>query len=398
MKMKKFTLLLAAVAFLAMPSGCKKTPTEPDQEQGKEEQEKVYPTYATTEEPNPFSWVAVDDQGNSLDPDTGRYPDVAYRKERTVAIFYFLWHGCHGYDRGANNNNVVPPSASDTKSPYDIQKLLDESSTSPALGGIGIMHHWGEPYLGYYVANDDWVIRKHAQMLVDAGVDAIFFDVTNGYHYLPVVHNLARNYMEMRAQGNKTPQFAFLLNANIEGMSQTLYNEIYSKGLYKELWFTWLGKPVMLADPTQVPAAIRDEFTLRQSWFLWNSSADTWFGDGQDKWPWGGWYPQQAGKHGGKTEFVSVMPATHPISNIGRSYDVVSNSEPRIKTPEKDSGERHLFQEAVRPGDEAQSADHVLHRLERVDCPASGSLQLPGSLLRRPVQSRIQPRHRAAQR
>ena len=21
------------------------------------------------------------------------------------------------------------------------------------------MHHWGEPYLGYYVANDEWVIQ-----------------------------------------------------------------------------------------------------------------------------------------------------------------------------------------------------------------------------------------------
>ena len=91
MKMKKFTLLLATVAFLAMPVGCKKTPKEIDPEQKEEEEEeKVYPTYGTTEEPNPFSWVAVDDQGNSLDPDSGGYPDVAYRKDRTVAIFYFL--------------------------------------------------------------------------------------------------------------------------------------------------------------------------------------------------------------------------------------------------------------------------------------------------------------------
>ena len=350
MKMKKFTLLLAAVAFLAMPVGCKKTPKEIDPEQKEEEEEeKVYPTYGTTEEPNPFSWVAVDDQGNSLDPDSGGYPDVAYRKDRTVAIFYFLWHGCHGYDRGANNNTVVPPTASDTKSPYDIQKLLDASPTEPKLGGLGVMHHWGEPYLGYYVANDDWVIRKHAQMLVDAGVDAIFFDVTNGYHYLPVVHNLARNYMEMRAQGNKTPQFAFLLNANVEGISQTLYNEIYSKNLYEDLWFKWLGKPVMLADPKQVPGNIRDFFTLRQSWFLWNSPGnDTWFEDGQDKWPWGGWYPQQAGKHGGKSEFTYVMPATHPTSGIGRSFDVISNTEPRIKTPEKGIYFKKQFEQAMK--------------------------------------------------
>ena len=34
-------------------------------------------------------------------------------------------------------------------------------------------------YLGYYLADDDWVIRKHAQMLTDAGVDVIIVDLTN---------------------------------------------------------------------------------------------------------------------------------------------------------------------------------------------------------------------------
>ena len=348
---KKWMLVMALLAILAViPTGCKKEKEKPEEEK-EEEPEKVYPTYATTEEPNPFSWVAVDDLGNSLDPDTGRYPDVAERKERTVDIFYFLWHGCHGYDRGANYNQVVPPTASDTQSPYDIQKLLDQNPTEPALGGIGVMHHWGEPYLGYYVANDDWVIRKHAQLLVDAGVDAIFFDVTNGYHYLPVVENLARIYTQMRSEGNKTPQFAFLLNANVASVAQTLYNEIYSQHKYEDLWFKWLGKPVMLANPAEMPPGMVEEFTLRHSWFLWNQPAnDTWFDDGEDKWPWGGWYPQQAGKHGGKNEFTYVLPATHPISNIGRSYDVVSNSEPpaRSQAPEKGIYFNKQFDQAMK--------------------------------------------------
>ena len=47
---------------------------------------------------------------------------------------------------------------------------------NPAFGPEHAFHHWGEPYLGYYVANDEWVIRKHAQMLTDAGVDVLFFD------------------------------------------------------------------------------------------------------------------------------------------------------------------------------------------------------------------------------
>ncbi len=42
------------------------------------------------------------------------------------------------------------------------------------MGPAHAMHHWGEPYLGYYVSNDEWVIRKHAQMLSDAGVDGCF--------------------------------------------------------------------------------------------------------------------------------------------------------------------------------------------------------------------------------
>ncbi|MEQ1786482.1 MAG: polysaccharide biosynthesis tyrosine autokinase, partial [Acidimicrobiales bacterium] len=34
----------------------------------------------------------------------------------------------------------------------------------------GAPHHWGEPELGYYRMTDPFVIRKHASMLVDAGV------------------------------------------------------------------------------------------------------------------------------------------------------------------------------------------------------------------------------------
>ena len=349
--MKRETLLLfigAMASIFAMPVACSRSSKPEEEGQEQQEETKKYSVYTPTEVSNPYSWVAVDDQGNSIDPDTGMYPDVTERKDRTVAMFYFLWHGCHGYDVGANSNSVIPPTSSDTKSPYDIQKLLDENPTAPALGGLGIMHHWGEPYLGYYVANDDWVIRKHAQMLSDAGVDVIFFDVTNGYHYLPVVHNLARVYTEMRAEGNTTPQIGFLLNAQPAAVFQALYDQIYSAGKYEPLWFKWLGKPVVMANPAEIPSKYHNDFTFRQSWFLWNSSADTWFGDGEDKWPWGGWYPQQAGKHNGKAELVSVMPATHPTSGIGRSYDVISKSEPSVKTPEKGIYFKKQFEQAMK--------------------------------------------------
>jgi hypothetical protein len=39
---------------------------------------------------------------------------------------------------------------------------------------------WEEPLFGYYKTTDPWVLRKHAEMLADAGVDVVFFDCTNG--------------------------------------------------------------------------------------------------------------------------------------------------------------------------------------------------------------------------
>ena len=362
--MRHIRVCLVSAALLAMLCLPCCGPVEPEQDQGqdqgqeqgqeqeqKQEQEipdEPPPVDVSSILPDPFSWIAVDGQGNSIDPDLGIYPEPEKRAGKTVAIFYFLWHGCHGYDRPGNSNSVVPPYGYDVHSPYNIQQLLDENPSAPALGDYGIMHHWGEPYLGYYVSNDEWVIRKHAQMLVDAGVDAVFFDVTNGYHYLPVVQKLATVYTQMRAEGNNTPQFAFLLNTNVPDMSRLLYKEIYAKGLFQDLWFTWLGKPLLLAKANEVPAEILDKFTLRQSWFTYGkASSDAWFGTGEDKWPWGGWYPQPAGKHGGRNESVSVMPATHPISKMGRSFDVTTNTEPLNPSPGKGIYFKKQFERAM---------------------------------------------------
>ena len=325
--MRHSTLLIALIAF-AMASCGKdgaddngKDPTPDTPTDTTTPGQKVTATY------DPMSWVAVDGLERKVDP--AKYPLATSRGDKKVGIFYFLWIGCHGYDYATNNNDVMTPSSSDVNSPYDIQKLLDANPTDPAYGPINAFHHWGQPYMDYYVSNDEWVIRKHAQLLSDAGVDVLFFDVTNGYHYLPVVQVLAKEFMKIRAEGGRTPQFAFLLASNTESLSKYIYTSLYLRGVYKDLWFKWDGKPLMLADPEQVPSVVKNFFTLRHSWFMWNSSSeDKWFGDGEDKWPWGSMYPQQAGKHNGERECVPVMPATHPTSNVGRSYNVTTNTQP----------------------------------------------------------------------
>ena len=137
----------------------------------------------------------------------------------------------------------------------------------------------------------------------------------------------------MRAEGNSTPQIAFVLNARVRETAQRLWDEVYRDGKYRDLLFGWLGKPLMLADPAEVPEKLRPYFTLRRSWF--ETDPKGWFGDGQDKWPWRDRTPQGYGWHDDPKipEEVAVGVASHPTNGIGRSYhDGKAPADPDFRT------------------------------------------------------------------
>jgi len=246
------------------------------------------------------TWVARDALGRKLPEYVSCGPP---RAGKTVGIFYFLWHGQHG-----------------TGGPHDITRILEENPDDPPWGPVQAFHHWGEPELGYYLADDEFVIRKHAQALTDAGVDTLIFDVTNGYPYLDKVLTLCRVYQEIRDAGGATPQFCFIAyNGDYAGVVQQLYDAIYAKNLHPELWFRWQDKPLILCPPDGHSPAVRAFFTLRTSW-AW-SHANGWFGDGHHKWPWLDNYPQAFGwDQPGVPEAMPVCAAQHATTNIGRSF------------------------------------------------------------------------------
>ena len=313
----------------------------------------------------PQTWTAQDALGRKIGT-TDQYGKP--RKNKVVGMFFVIWHGVHGYDRPASNpdNAVMVPTAADSLSPYDNQKIIDANPQNPQYGAEHAMHHWGEPYLGYYVANDEWVIRKHAQMLSDAGVDMIMFDVTNQAIYLPVVKQICDVYTKMRKEGNKTPQISFIFNTNAKETLENLFDNFYGKNLYKELWFRWKGKPLIFCPPEGITPDMAGFFTVRHSWFC---SAWDWFGDGHDKCPWADIYPQKYGWHDrpDKPEMIAVSPATHPIvtndmKQVGRSYHDGAQ-------PDKEhwrSGEGLCFREQFERAMEVDGI-HLLLRLERVD-------------------------------
>ncbi len=265
------------------------------------------------------TWAYTDDLGRTSDLPLNN----GIKKDRYVGMFYFIWQGAHGYDtnkRPQPGEGVMEKQPGDTMSPYDNSKLIKENPADPAYGPDRAWHYWGEPYFGYYLPNDEWIIRKHAQMLSDAGVDVLIFDVTNASIYLPQVQAIGKVYRAMRSQGLSTPNFAFIVNSNPVKTVDRLYNEFYKEDLYSDLWFNWKGKPLLLCPPEAVTPAIDSFFTIRQSW-AW-SKGQKWFADGKDKWTWVDHTPQAYGWHESpdKPEQISVASAEHPVSNIGRSF------------------------------------------------------------------------------
>ncbi|MDO4586473.1 MAG: hypothetical protein Q4C95_04160 [Planctomycetia bacterium] len=181
-------------------------------------------------------WTATDQLGRTL-PDHSTVGDV--RNDKYIAMFYFLWLGRHG-----------------EAGPYNISKIQAQDPNAmndpnhPLWGKMYAPHHWGESIFNYYVGEDEAVLRKHAQMLADAGVDVICFDVTNQLTYPESYQPLFKVFSEMQKQGNRVPKVAFLCPfwAPTKVVKE-LWNDVYSKNYYSDVWFYWKGKPLILADP-----------------------------------------------------------------------------------------------------------------------------------------------------
>lgn len=277
------------------------------------------------------TWVATDALGRNIT--VGK--EAGIRKDKYVGVFYFIWQGAHGYDEHGKgvraDEGVGQKLPTDTVSPYDITQLLAKNPENPQYGPIHAFHYWGEPYFGYYLPDDEWVIRKHAQMLSDAGIDVMVLDVTNAAIYLPQVTKIAETLRLMRKEGKTTPSLAFIVNSVPEKTVQRLYDQIYKKGLFNDLWFYWKGKPLLLCPPEALNDETRGFFNFRQSW-AW-SKGQKWFGDGKDKWTWLDHTPQSFGWHESKDkpEQISVAIAEHPMSNIGRSFH--DGKQPDVHRP-----------------------------------------------------------------
>ncbi|MBO4422248.1 MAG: hypothetical protein J5879_02330 [Clostridia bacterium] len=184
------------------------------------------------------TWVVTDGLGRKVE---NSQTDTR-RQNRTVGLFFHTWHTSNSSLGSRNITEIL-------KEHPEIQNDF----TSPLWGNAGA-YHWNEPIWGYYQSNDEWVLRKQAELLADAGVDVVFFDNTNGTAtFINDALTLCRVWSKARADGVKTPQISFMLPMfdydDVATQLREIYSKLYGKGIYKELWFYWKGKPLMIGYP-----------------------------------------------------------------------------------------------------------------------------------------------------
>ena len=221
-------------------------------------------------------WIVQDglDRIVSTNTQTG---DV--REDKIVAIFYWTWHGDFGDGQTAyNNQQNIDKLIAMGKTERDYMTLsMHELNQLGIKTAMGPYHFWDEPIYGYYDGDDEWVIRKQAELLAAADIDVVFFDNTNGtFTWKETALRVMKVFSEARAQGVDAPDVSFMFPFGPVDHAGTqmveLYNDIYKQGLYKDVWFKLDGKPMVMGWPgslnskdAAIASEIKEFFTFRSN-------------------------------------------------------------------------------------------------------------------------------------
>jgi hypothetical protein len=322
----------------------------------------------------PDTWVATDALGRKT-PTSEEAGPPKQDKRRTVGIFYVTWHILDlGKSPPPYTADVTQILKLDPKARLDTNHPLWERRKYSS-------YHWGEPELGYFLSQDPYVIRRDLSMLTDALVDVLILDVTNAVCYWDEWEALFRTMEQMREEGNRVPRFCFwAFNGPCITVVEQIFDRIYAPGKYRDLWFYWDEKPLLLyndrpdrdangtgirhpnprfdaaarTDPTHphygdpryteeflsdYSPEIKQFFTLRMMWWGYYQWGEKRAVGSEDYWSFG--YDlgdervrrlrpeERVSKHLGRHEQYAVTPAQHASTGIGKSW-TLRDGEPAL--------------------------------------------------------------------
>ena len=277
-----------------------------------------------THEVMPDTWVFTDGLGR-VSLTNAEVGDP--REDRTLAMFYWTWHV--GRPEVKNINNIVEayPDAA-------------HSYNHSVWGNGNFQGSWNEPIYGYYENTDAWVVRRHAELLANAGVDVVFADNTNAtITHREGYQSLFQTWSDAMDDGVLTPKVSFLLpfssGSNTVTQVKEIYSDVYRAGDYQKLWFYWEDKPMLMGygnsfntnDVTE--KEIANFFTWRPGMPSYNVAKHQ-----NANWGWLSVYPQAIHYAAGETEpeqmtvgvavnhnyKLNILTGMNGNNVIGRSY------------------------------------------------------------------------------
>ena len=235
-----------------------------------------------THEVMPDTWVFTDGLGR-VSLTNAEVGDP--REDKTVSMFFWTWH--NGRPTVINVNDAAE------KYPEAVRDY-----NHPVWTPSNFQGSWNEPIYGHYESTDQWVLRRQAELLANAGVDAVLTDNTNG----SITHKagytaLFEAWSDAMDDGVLTPKVSFMLpfggGADTDTQVRDMYMDFYREGKYQKLWFYWEGKPVLMGRQNAITTTdnmgkeIANFFTWRggQSGYICNNPA-------LGEWGWLSTYPQ----------------------------------------------------------------------------------------------------------
>ena len=250
-------------------------------------------------------------------------------KKKDVGIFYFVWLGQHpGQQKGIYDISKLLKEA-----PEDLWAAPEGTPKSPA----GQFHFWGEPLYGYYDSRDPWVVTRHVELLMNAGIDYLMFDTTNAVVYPEAISVVLNVLKKFASQGFDVPKVAFYTNSASGRSVQMIYDNFVKSGEWDGLFYSPKGKPMVVgltkknkssdqgANPDYISDELQEIFDVRESQWP-NAPYD------ENAFPWMSWdNPQRL--HNG---VISVSVSQHSVETVtfsdtttcrGRGWDAKTHKE-----------------------------------------------------------------------
>lgn len=193
------------------------------------------------------------------------YDPACAASQQKIGIFYLLWHGPASSSRHYHPSGII----------FDNSEILKGKGD---WGPIHAFHWWGKPAAGYYcLAENDDLLRKHAEMLRDAGIDFVFIDSSNQPNQAgsgPMIIDPFDKMIEIWSQVPGAPKIVPWLPITGEGDMIDYFDRKMSE--HPQMAFIYQGKPLLLAVAPKSKResaqfkALESRYTIRQMWGLLN--------------------------------------------------------------------------------------------------------------------------------